>query len=126
MASKLSVLGCLKCGEFVRSTMNDSIEQFEMHMCCETTLDEKRMKLLHLRDVINQEITNLGPPPPPLASHESPLPSVSSKIPMPPQMPASWPALSLPKPLTPRMPQGINILFELYEKFLEKLQQRFE
>lgn len=54
--------------------MNDSIEQFEMHMCCGSTSIEKKQNLLKLREVVDAEIAKIAkiaeiPPPPPLPSH---------------------------------------------------------
>lgn len=78
MASKFGVLACLTCGEYVRSTMNDSIEQFEIHMCCDVSPDEKRQKLQKLRKVIDGEINAIIPTPPPLPA---PLPSQTPSLP---------------------------------------------
>lgn len=61
MTSKFAVLACLTCGEYIRSTMIDSIEQFEIHICCITTTEQKLEKLLKLRDVVDSEIAKLTP-----------------------------------------------------------------
>lgn len=81
MSSKFGVFGCLTCGEYVRSTMNDSIELFEMHMCCDTTPERKLERFLKLREVVDTEIAKVtqssqAPPPPP----PPPLPPAPSSL----------------------------------------------
>lgn len=71
MASKLCVFSCLKCGEYIKGTMNEAIAQFEIHMCnlCSTQPDEKQRKILEVRQIFDEEIAKItqetAPPPPP-------------------------------------------------------------
>lgn len=60
MASKYGVFGCLTCGEYFRSTLNDSVEQIEMHMCFDGTPMEKGQQLLKLREIIDGEIAKIS------------------------------------------------------------------
>ena len=89
MSSKLYILGCVRCGEFTKGIMNDSIEQFEMHMCREKDLDKKKQKLLKLREAVDVEIAKTNE-------------MVSTKAAAPPPPPPPPPAL--PAPLAPKMP----------------------
>lgn len=91
MASKFGVIACLACGEYVRSTMIDSIEQFEMHMCCFGSADETRQKLLNLRDVVDEEIAKI--------THTSQLLPVPVA---PPKLPAATPFVPKPPKLPPK------------------------
>lgn len=94
MSSKFGLFGCLTCGEFLRSTMIDSIEQFEMHMCCIENSDEKRQNLLKLREVLDAEIKKI-PPTPMTAAKPAPPP------PPPPPFFMSQPSLEMPQ-ITPQ------------------------
>lgn len=38
-----------------------SIEQFEIHMCCGATAEEKKERFLELRDVLDAEMAKLTP-----------------------------------------------------------------
>lgn len=84
MASKFGVFGCLTCGEYVRGTMNDSIEQFEIHMCSDTTSEEKIKKFMKLREVLDAEIAKITKAPVP-----APKPPTPPPPPTPPTQPAS-------------------------------------
>lgn len=108
MASKYGVLACLTCGEFVRSTMNETIQQFEMHMCCgQTTTDEKRSKLLQLRNVIDKEIAKMA----------QVLPSNVPKPPPPPPLLAPLSDSRATQLQTSSSSQGINHSFYPYKKW---------
>lgn len=104
MASKFGVCCCLTCGEYLRSTMNDTIEQFEMHMCSIEPPQEKKQKLLDLRKVIDGEIAKITET---MRSDPASMPqmmlSTCKQLPPPPPMPQALPTLtSLPQ----AMPKG--------------------
>lgn len=98
MESKLSVFGCLTCGEYFKGPILESITHFEMHMCCDETLVGKWQKLLELRKIIDGEIEKITPTP----SGESLqiLQPLSMPIPKPP------PPSMLISPFSSGMSQG--------------------
>lgn len=104
MASKFVVLGCLMCGEYIKGTLIDSMEQFEMHMCCISSPNDKKpskkQNLLKLRGMIDEEIAKITQTVP------GTLHLPSKPPPLPPTLPPMPPTLITTPPTLPVMPQG--------------------